>query len=130
MAERQAARPRIELLTRYWLPVFVFLGVVQFLGVQPDLQIPMVFPNVDKVVHVLEYLGIGVLLARAIRATFRVPVPIRTALMAVGAGLCMGVADEFIQSFVPGRISSVNDLLADGTGLLLAQFIYLLVVRE
>ena len=130
MAERPAARPPIELLTRYWLPVFVYLGVVQFLGAQPDLQVPMLFPNVDKVVHVLEYLGIGVLLARAIRATFRVPVPIRTALMAVGVGLCMGAADEFIQSFVPGRMSSVNDLLADGTGLLLAQFIYLLVVRE
>ena len=130
MAERPAARPRIELLTRYWLPVFVYLGVVQFLGAQPDLQVPMLFPNVDKVVHVLEYLGIGVLLARAIRATFRVPVPIRTALMAVGVGLCMGAADEFIQSFVPGRMSSVNDLLADGTGLLFAQFIYLLVVRE
>jgi VanZ family protein len=118
------------LLARYWLPVFVYLGAVQLLGAQPDLQVPMLFANVDKVVHVLEYLGLGVLLARAIRGTLKVPVPIRTALLAVGVGLCLGAADEFIQSFTPGRMSSVNDLLADGTGLLFAQFIYLLVVRE
>lgn len=130
MAERALARPPAVLLMRYWLPVLLYLGTVQILGAQPDLQVPTLFPNVDKVVHVLEYLGIGVLLARAIRASMRVPVPIRTALLAVGLGLGMGVADEFIQSFVPGRMSSVNDLLADLTGLLIGQVIYLLVVRD
>ena len=130
MVERVLAKPPAELVMRYWLPVLLYLGTVQLLGAQPDLQVPMLFPNVDKVVHVLEYLGLGVLLARAIRATVRVPVPIRTALFAVGVGLGMGVADEFIQSFVPGRMSSVNDVLADLTGLLIAQFIYLLVVRD
>ena len=130
MAMRAVARPPAELLMRYWLPVVVYLGLVQFIGMQPDLQVPMLFPDADKAVHVLEYLGVGVLLARAIRASVRAPVPIRTALLAVGLGLGMGAADEFIQSFVPSRMSSVNDLLADGTGLLLAQFIYLLAVRE
>ena len=42
----------------------------------------------------------------------------------------MGVADEVIQSFTPGRMSSVNDLLADFTGLLFAQVAYLLVIRD
>lgn len=130
MRERTVSHPPAVLIARYWLPVVVYLGVVQFLGAQPDLQVPMLFPNVDKVVHVLEYLGLGVLLARAIRASVRIPVPIGTALLAVGVGLGMGVADEFIQSFMPGRMSSMNDLLADATGLLIAQFIYLLVVRE
>lgn len=130
MAERALRKPPAELLSRYWLPVVVYLGTVQFLGAQPDLQVPMLFPNVDKVVHVLEYGGLGVFLARAIRASARVPVPIRTALIAVGVGVGMGVMDEYLQSFVPGRISSMNDLLADLTGLLIAQFTFLLVVRE
>ena len=130
MAMQAVARLPAVLVFRYWLPVFAYLGVVQILGAQPDLQVPMLFPNVDKVVHVLEYLGLGVLLARAIRASVRPPVPIRTALLAVGVGLGMGAADEFIQSFVPNRMSSLNDLLADMTGLLIAQFVYLLVVRE
>lgn len=130
MAERAISRPPVERLTRYWLPVLGYLGLVQILGSRPDLQVPALFPNVDKVVHVLEYLVLGVLLARAIRASSRTPVPIRTASIAVGVGLCMGGADEFIQSFVPGRMSSVNDLVADAAGLLIAQVLFLLVVRE
>ena len=130
MAERALRKPPAELLARYWLPVLAYLGTVQFLGAQPDLQVPMLFPNVDKVVHVLEYLGLGILLARAIRASVRMAVPIRLAMLTVGVGLGMGAADEFIQSFVPGRMSSMNDLLADLTGLLIAQFIFLLFVRD
>jgi VanZ family protein len=130
VAMQAVARPPAVLVFRYWLPVFVYLALVQVLGAQPDLHVPLLFPNIDKVIHLLEYLGLGVLLARAWRASFRLPVPIKTALLAVGVGLCLGAADEFIQSFVPGRMSSVNDLLADATGLLVAQFIYLLVVRE
>ena len=123
-------RPPAVIFLRYWLPVAVYLGMVQFLGSQPDLQVPSLFPNVDKVVHVLEYLGLGVLLARALRASFRTAAPLRTSLMAVGIGLAMGAADETLQAFVPNRMSSVNDLLADATGLLFAQFAYLIVVRE
>jgi VanZ family protein len=123
------ARPPAVLVMRYWLPVLAYLGAVQLLGAQPDFQVPMLFANADKAVHVVEYLILGLLLVRAIRATFRAPAPLITALAAVAAGLCVGAADEFIQSFVPGRMSSVNDLLADATGLLLAQFGYLLVVR-
>ncbi len=130
MATRAMPRPRGELVVRFWLPVFVYLGVVQLLGAQPDLQVPMLFPNADKVVHVLEYLGLGALLARAVRASSAAPAPLRTALIAVGLGLAMGFADEFVQSFVPGRMSSRNDLIADATGLVLAQVLSLLVVRE
>ena len=130
MTQRAMTPPPAELVRRYWLPVVVYLAVVQVLGAQPNLTVPMLFPNVDKVVHLLEYGGLGVLLARALRASLGAPAPIRTALLAVGMGLCMGVADEVIQSFVPGRMSSANDLLADFTGLLFAQVGYLLVIRD
>ena len=130
MATTTLSRSPATLVMRYWLPVFLYLGMVQLLGAQPDLQVPVLFPNVDKVVHLLEYLGLGVLLARALRASFRTPAPLRTSLMAVGIGVAMGAADELLQAFVPGRMSSVNDLLADATGLLVAQFVFLLVVRE
>ena len=130
MAQRTMGRPPAELLMRYWLPAFLYMGMIQFLGSRKELNVPMIFPNADKVVHMLEYGGFGALLARSIRASSRVPVPVRTALIAVGAGFCVGALDEFVQSFVPGRTSSMNDLLADVTGLLLAQFVFLLVVRD
>jgi VanZ family protein len=110
--------------------VLGYLGLVQLLGSRPDFQVPPLFPNVDKAIHVLEYLVLGFLLARAIRASRRNPVPLWTASVAVALGLGVGVADEFVQSFVPGRMSSVNDVMADAAGLLIAQILFLLVVRE
>ena len=130
MAERPAARPPAVLLVRYWLPVLAYLAAVQLVGALPEVQVPMIFPNADKLVHVVEYGTLGVLLARACRASFPVSLPLRTALIAVVLGVFVGASDEFVQAFVPGRISSINDLLADTTGLLFAQLLFLFVVRE
>jgi len=118
------------LVGRYWLPVVAYLAIIQFLGSQQNLVVPMIIPNADKAVHTIEYGTLGVLLARAIRATLGRFEPLRTALLAAGIGVGVGALDEFIQKFVPGRSSSVNDLLADATGLLLAQAVFLLVVRD
>jgi len=118
------------LVGRYWLPVFAYLAIIQFLGSQKDLQVPMIIPNADKVVHMFEYGTLGFLLARAFRATFGGFAPLKTALIAWGFGVCVGAADETIQKFVPGRTSSVNDLLADSTGILLAQFLFLILYRD
>lgn len=122
--------PPDVLVRRYWLPVVVYLAVIQVLGAQQNLQVPMIIFNADKAVHILEYGTLGALLARAWRATIGATSPLRTAMLAAGIGVAVGMADEFIQKFVPGRTSSVNDLLADATGLLLAQFVFLLVVRD
>jgi VanZ family protein len=56
--------------------------------------------------------------------------PLTSALLAVAIGIGVGASDEFFQQFVPQRQSSVNDLLADATGLLFGQVLYLFVVRE
>jgi VanZ like protein len=130
LGQRSSRRATVVLILKYWLPVMAYMGLVQFLGAQPDLQVLMLFPNADKVVHVMEYGILGALLARAFRATLGVAVPIQTSLVAVSVGLTVGATDELVQAFVPNRMSSLNDLLADGTGLLIAQFIFLLVVRE
>jgi len=118
------------LVGRYWLPVFAYLAIIQFLGSQKDLQVPMIIPNADKVAHMLEYGTLGFLLARAFRATLGGFEPIRTAVLAWGFGVCVGAADETIQKFVPGRTSSVNDLLADSTGILIAQVLFLIIHRD
>lgn len=130
LADRRVVRRRLDVFVRYWLPVLGYLALVQFVGARPDFQVPPLFPNVDKLVHVIEYLILGVLLVRAVRGGLTGPLPLQAALIAVGLGLCVGASDEFVQSFVPNRMSSVNDLLADATGLLFAQVLYLFVVRE
>ncbi len=109
----------------YWLPVLAYITVIIFLSAQPNLQPPIRFPNADKVYHLIEYLGLGVLLARAWRATGRMRRPLSAALVAISCGVVVGTSDEYFQSFIPGRQSSAFDLLADAAGLALAQFAYL-----
>ena len=130
MAERPAARPPAVLLTRYWLPVVAYLALIQVASAQPDLQLPPLFPNIDKLVHVLEYLGLGVLLARAFRASLPDRAPALAAGVTITLGVILGASDEVFQRFTPGRMSSLNDVLADATGLLFAQLIFLFVARE
>lgn len=50
----------------------------------------------------------------------------RAVILALLIGLLYGASDEFHQMFVDGRTSSIMDLVADITGLILAQVIILI----
>ena len=66
----------------------------------------------DKMIHLLEYAGFAFLLAwsrPAVASLWHV---------AIFASL-FGAADEFYQSWVPGRDSSVMDWLADSVGVII-----------
>jgi VanZ family protein len=127
-------RPRelrfFTLFLRFWLPVLAYVTIIVVLSAQPHLEPPIKFANSDKFYHLAEYFALGVLLARAIRATMRLPLPAVAALMALSLGILVGTGDEFFQSYVPGRQSSAFDLLADTAGLALAQLAYLAFARE
>jgi VanZ family protein len=115
---------------RYWLPLLVYVTLIITLSAQSNLQLPIHFENGDKLCHLAEYFGLGVLAARAIRATMRVPLPLFASLIAMCFGILVGTGDEFFQSFVPGRSSDAFDLLADTAGLALAQLVYLVFARD
>jgi VanZ family protein len=115
---------------RYWLPVLVYLTVIFSLSAQPYLRPPMEFKNSDKIWHLLEYGGLGLLLGRALRAGLAA----RPAL-AAGAGALVltslvGAADEIFQRTVPGRESSVLDWTADTAGAVLAFALILWLARD
>jgi len=114
----------------HWLPVLVYVTIILALSAQPYLTPPFKFANADKLCHVVEYFGLGVLVARAVRASFRLAVPLAAALLALSLGIVVGTGDEYFQSFVPGRESSALDLLADTAGVALAQLVYLAFARE
>ena len=116
------------LFQRYWLPVVIYLGVIFTISAQPNLQPPLAGRFLDKLYHALEYAGLGVLLARALRGG-RGPMSVGIAARAVAVGILVGIADEIFQSYVPGRISSPYDALADTAGVLLAQWGYGLALR-
>lgn len=105
----------------HWLPVIAWLGLSFFLSAQPYLQPPVHFADSDKTMHLGEYLVLGALFARALRASNPAWSSLAVAGVAVALSSAWGASDEFHQSFVPGRECSAYDWCADTMGALLAQ---------
>src|SRR5262245_65127398 len=97
------------------------------LSAQPNLQVPFHFQNADKVVHMSEYCGLGLLVVRALRTLPRLRSAVAAGLVAITIGVGIGSADELFQSTVPGRDSDVFDLIADSIGTTVAQIVYVWV---
>ena len=70
----------------------------------------------DKVLHAMEYAGLGGLCYRAFRWGATGPLADRALVCAIVAASLYGVTDEVHQLFVPFRESSWQDWLADVTG--------------
>lgn len=71
----------------------------------------------DKIEHFCEYALLGFLVARALRVLGLVGRGALALVMATTlAGAAFGATDELHQFFVPGRDSSIFDLLADTLG--------------
>jgi VanZ family protein len=131
LSRRPPERSAYTLFIRYWLPVLAYITLIFSLSATPYLKPPIQFPVLsDKIYHVGEYGVFGLLLARGLRASLRVSMPIVVALITLALGIAIGAADESFQRFIPGRDSSVYDLLADTIGVALAQVVYLIFVRE
>lgn len=125
MERPPAERLLAQRLWRFWLPVLVYLAGIFTLSAQPHLRAPIEFPNSDKLYHLLEYGGLGWLLARALHEALPGKPWWRRALIAIGIGIVIAASDEVFQSTVPGRESTVFDALADTLGVATAQWLYL-----
>ena len=130
MSTGDIAGRQTRLFARYWLPLLAYVSLIFVLSAQPHLQPPFKFENSDKLMHLLEYGGLGILFARALRASFPERGWVFTSLLALGTGLAIAAGDEYFQSYIPGRESSVLDWLADGAGLTFAQLVYLAFSRD
>ncbi|WMW23227.1 VanZ family protein [Methanolobus mangrovi] len=86
------------------------------------------YTNMDKVAHMFLYFGLGVLLHLTFRNSENIVLKRYAAIFAVLLGIIYGITDEFHQSFVPGRTSSIHDLLADGIGVTIAQIIFVILI--
>jgi VanZ family protein len=104
---------------RYWGPVWGYAGLIFYLSSlsHPEDNLPLLFREVsDKVLHAVEYAGLGALCYRAFRwGTNDILAPYALWLAIVFVSL-YGVTDEIHQSWVPFRDSSWQDWVADGIG--------------
>ena len=72
--------------------------------------------QIDKVFHLVEYTVLGVLLARALSYSLRRILPTFAWIIAFAIAVLFGVSDEWHQSFVLGRHSSISDWIFDIIG--------------
>src|SRR3989338_8921271 len=92
----------------HWLPFIVYLGLILFLSTLPrpiplDVSLDMSFLHPIEF-FVLAFLVLRVLYAHNIKYPF---------IIAILAAALFGVIDEFIQSYTPGRASSIIDVGLD-----------------
>jgi VanZ family protein len=99
---------------RLWLPPLAYMAIIFSFSAQSN-PLPAVTARVwDKLLHMTEYGGLAFLLARALMGDGR-----SWRAVVLGATLlasAYGATDEYHQSFVPGRDSSVLDWSADTLG--------------
>jgi len=135
---------RFSDLLKSWLPValwmaFIFIGSTDLMSAEhtsryltplllwlkPDISldtIAQIHFLVRKIAHLTEYAILAILLMRALceRATSLW----RGAAVVLIVAVLFALADEYHQSFVASRTSSLGDAAIDSAGVLLGIFIY------
>ena len=94
-----------------WGPPIAYAALLLGASSQPTAGGPDAY-GLDKAIHAAAYGVLGLLSRRAMGATLAPPLVVVT----IAIGITVGVADEWIQSHVPGRNASGWDLLADAIG--------------
>ena len=114
---------------RPWLPAIAYCAIIFALSArsEPPAFIPPALLSADKLLHAIEYAGLGALLFQGLLGS-GVP-PRRALLVAALLGSFFGATDEFHQWFVPGRNADVLDWVADTVGVTAGASLALLAHR-
>ena len=126
LSRREPAGRRLKFL-KFWFPVFLYSGIIFYASSLPDVKPPLKIKNIDKAIHVLEYLPFGFLLARAF---IQQRPAVKIWQVVTICSLLYGISDEYHQSFVPGREAGVSDVIADTIGGFLGVWIFLFPPKE
>ncbi len=115
---------RVDLL--YWIPVFIFMGLIFYLSSLQQADFggvpPVVLGPEGIIAHTIEYLILGFLVYRAL-ANSSYPLG-KIFILALIISVLYGASDEVHQFFVPGRTASLSDLGADALGSFMGTFAY------
>jgi VanZ family protein len=97
-----------------WIPPAAYMFVIFYLSAQSQ-PVPALVEYVwDKLLHFVEYAGLGLLLCRALRGEGLGWLAAIVASAVVAAAY--GASDEWHQSFVPLRDASIRDWWTDVLG--------------
>jgi hypothetical protein len=105
----------------------VYLAGIFFMGLRPvghslpvngAFLIQAGFSESDFIINIIGFLPLAYLMMSYFGADRRIPDPNALAVMVLACGLAISLGIELIQVRLPGRCSSLYDLLANGLGLL------------
>jgi VanZ family protein len=101
-----------------WAPVVAYGAGVYYLS---SLSVPPVAGRVpDYIAHPVEYLGLTLLVVRALNGGLLSPISSLTQFTAIALTVIYAISDEIHQLHVPRRTASVKDVLSDTLGAVLA----------
>lgn len=100
------------------LVILVALLTALFVGGAQPQAVGLFIPPLDKIVHLIYYAIITLCLGSLIGLNL---------FFSVFIALCIGLADEIHQLYLPGRSADVLDLLADAIGISLSSLINYLI---
>jgi VanZ family protein len=105
---------------KYWAPPLLYMALIFAISSmkQPPLPMPeFEWLTIDKIYHFIEYTILGGLVARAFLKAKPSVVPSQLVWgLAAVLSILYGASDEWHQTFVPGRLATVADWVADVLG--------------
>jgi len=112
-------------------PLILYAALIFGVSSIPKLPTPDIgITFIDKIAHFLEY---AVFIILALRAFVQPPIAAkgyRLYLIGMLAALVYAVADEYHQSYVPGRTADWYDVVADSLGIWCGAMGYMLMGRR
>ena len=108
----------------------VYAGLIFFLSSLPrPLEEVSPFIGYDKLLHFTEYYFFGILICRWLLNKKSNLIRRYAFITTLLIGTCYGVSDEWHQSFIPGRVASIWDVLFDAVGIAAAVFTYHITMK-
>lgn len=98
-----------------WAPVVVYMAAIFHVSSLPDISIS---EGLAVSGHSLAYLGLSIVVARALAGGLPRRIGLRVAVGALLITVAYAVTDEVHQAFVPGRSAEVYDVSTDAIGAL------------
>lgn len=80
------------------------------------LQLPLLFPGMDKLCHMVLYAGLAALVSVGIHRSGRPVSPWSQCFVPILFATFYGATDEIHQLFIPFRHCDISDLIADMAG--------------
>jgi VanZ family protein len=115
---------------KYYSPAILYVILIAFLSSLDQRIVATYSWGIrDFILHGIEYNLLGVTFIWAVfrdkhsielRASYR---------LAVSLGVAIAIADEFYQSFVPSRFSTIEDVVADSFGVILSILTFKLLMK-